>query len=877
MGNIKELLVLHHNHIDIGYTHPQTVFWELSDRFINDAIEICERTSDFPEESRMRWTCEVTAPVIHWLDKASGNQIDRIRNLVRSRQFAFGSMFCNLSALYNTEEMIQSFYPVKRIKEAFGANISVAINHDINGLSWSLVGLLKDIGVENLLMGINVHMGGYPFKRPGGFFWEGPDKEKILVFNGEHYNMLNRVMKLSETEDMDVMAAGLDKYIAKLKANKYPYDFVYLSATHPAFNDNNPPDIRLPTMIKKWNESGKNLKIRMITPEMLFERLRKQTPETLPVHRGDWVDYWTFGCASSALEVAANRQARSTFMATQALDSLSNVSFNRQELMKKAFWNIAIADEHTWGSFCSTGNFCPSSTIEPFPVAEQWYLKAVNMYRGRSLSNMILRDLLEETSGNPSQGKGLKGLMLFNPNPVPKKEVIKIPREVMEQEWFHISSKIHQINIYQSFLNEETAFFLGPVDLKAYEYKIIYIGDVKTATIDEHVKAENGYLENSYYRLEFDTITGHITSIIDKDDERELTDNSNDLHMFEPVLETLEEPTTASVLKKDVRESFSELDWERWHAGEDCWNPDWKGKYERPTLKEIKTVKSPVGVKLMRIWSGPGKEEIEQTITLVDSEKKIRFEAYFNKKDNIWPESLYFAFPLSVKNGKVHYDSGAIATEYGNDYLKGGCLDWFTVNSWVASHNDKGAIVIAAPDSPLFMAGGFNFAKRLKSKHPESSSMLLGWVMNNYWNTNFRVSQPGYIRIRYEITSFSDFDEARCSAFGQSVMLPFEWHPVINDTSPASGQLVHICSENNSVQLLQMKKSEDNKGVVIRVLNYGSNKNTIRIKLPGYAINKAYKCDLLENTGHELPVEDNAVVFSPNYKKVESVYIKAYK
>ena len=112
MNKIKEILVLHHNHIDIGYTHPQTVFWNLSDRFIDEAIDLCEETAGFPEEARMRWTCEVTAPVMHWLDQASEQQIRRMKKLVNSNQIAFGSMFCNVSALYNTEEFIQSFYPL---------------------------------------------------------------------------------------------------------------------------------------------------------------------------------------------------------------------------------------------------------------------------------------------------------------------------------------------------------------------------------------------------------------------------------------------------------------------------------------------------------------------------------------------------------------------------------------------------------------------------------------------------------------------------------------------------------------------------------------------------------------------------------------------
>ena len=61
MQDIKEIMVLHHTHTDIGYTHAQPVYWELSRRFIDEAIDLCEQTADWPDASQMRWTCEVTA------------------------------------------------------------------------------------------------------------------------------------------------------------------------------------------------------------------------------------------------------------------------------------------------------------------------------------------------------------------------------------------------------------------------------------------------------------------------------------------------------------------------------------------------------------------------------------------------------------------------------------------------------------------------------------------------------------------------------------------------------------------------------------------------------------------------------------------------
>ena len=46
---INEILFVHHSHTDIGYTHPQPVVMELHRRFIDEALDIAERTAAYPD------------------------------------------------------------------------------------------------------------------------------------------------------------------------------------------------------------------------------------------------------------------------------------------------------------------------------------------------------------------------------------------------------------------------------------------------------------------------------------------------------------------------------------------------------------------------------------------------------------------------------------------------------------------------------------------------------------------------------------------------------------------------------------------------------------------------------------------------------------
>ena len=76
MGEIEVFYILNHSHTDIGFTdHQELVFRQHAD-FIDQAIELCERTSDYPPEAQYRWTCEVTGTTERYLESAGQAKLD---------------------------------------------------------------------------------------------------------------------------------------------------------------------------------------------------------------------------------------------------------------------------------------------------------------------------------------------------------------------------------------------------------------------------------------------------------------------------------------------------------------------------------------------------------------------------------------------------------------------------------------------------------------------------------------------------------------------------------------------------------------------------------------------------------------------------------
>ena len=69
MSPINTVYLISHTHTDIGYTdHQDTVFRQHAE-FIDQAIELCEATADYPEAAKYRWTCEVAAIAEHYLQE----------------------------------------------------------------------------------------------------------------------------------------------------------------------------------------------------------------------------------------------------------------------------------------------------------------------------------------------------------------------------------------------------------------------------------------------------------------------------------------------------------------------------------------------------------------------------------------------------------------------------------------------------------------------------------------------------------------------------------------------------------------------------------------------------------------------------------------
>lgn len=852
---IKEILVLHHSHLDVGFTHSQPILWEMQREYLDQALDFLDATAGFRGPSLPRWTCEVTAPLMRWLETASPAQVERFGRGLAEGRIGISAMEYNTTPLCSAAQLARQLYPVRSLRERFGATINTLNQHDVDGVPWPMVELMAGSGIELLILAINLHLGGAPSPRPGIFRWQGATGREVLVMNGNHYTMFDQILYAWE-ESHERMAQGLAEYEEVLARIDYPYDFLYLTTSNsPAAWDNSPPNLATARLIQGWNESGRQPVIRYVTPGMLLERLRQIPPEQIPVRRGDWTDYWNFGCASTAVETRLNQNAKAALFSAELLAASQGRPQNNRAALasvsRRAWAALNLYDEHTWG-YHNTDPDHPQ-------MHTQTLLKKACAHEARELADYLLVNALEALAGNPLQSGRPEGVLLANPSGAHQAVYVPIP-EGWRREGKRLRSNRFE---YGSMHPAKSAPLYGPVDLPPYAWKVIPLADLPPVAADSRLQVGEGAIETPFYRLAFNPQTGRITSLFDRLGQWEVLAPESGFTLFEFVRER------TSALVDDRREAYYNRDLIREKFNLSCWQTGWKAVREqasRPLACRVEA--GPESATLVLEFEAPGVSRLEQRFTFHAGSPLIDLDVILDKLDFRRPEGIYFAIPLNLPEGwECAFDTAGMPVRLDRDQLPGACRDWFTAESYAALFDQTHGVTLYCPDAPMVQAGGFNFGRKQDAIPRQAGPLLLAWPMNNYWNTNFPLAQPGRAHFHYVLQAHGPFDPFQAARQAQSIRSGVLVHPVcVEETGPdglkpavtaRQGQLLELAGQN--LLVAQVKTAEDGHGLIFRLQNLGAEPSAAALKPGWFSARAAWRCTPLEDDLAPLGVAGGAV------------------
>jgi hypothetical protein len=722
---IREILLVHHSHTDIGYTHPQPVIFELHRRFIDLTLDYCEADPDF------RWTCEVTGITLDWWRTATQGSRDRFLAAVNRGQVEVAGMMWNITPLADHRMLLKLLEPI-RIFRGLGIPVRSAMNSDVNGVPWGIVDALLDHGIDGFSMGVNEHYGYAVQPRPGSFWWESPTGRKLLVWNGlQYWNAANIHMRIPES--VEAVAGAIPAYLKVWEDRGYPLSFLPVQVTTASAPDNAAPDPRIPEFVREWNASGQEIAIRLVNLSDVFDRLKG---EELPTMSGDWTDWWNFGCGSTARETGLALEGMRLLDSAHSLSALPESPNAETGVMERAAGDLALYAEHTWGADRSV--YKPDS-IETYAQLNQ---KLGFAYRGYLEARIANRDALVAVA-KEAGGDELTTLF-YNPNSVPVSRMVKVPTEAtgvryLAEPRLHLAHRLDTTLADLPDPEEEggQSKWVGPIELPAYGYRAVPYGELKAS--EAGLRAEGDQIGNDRIGVRFHEDGGVASLTLDGE---EFVGES----AWRFACPVLEEPVEG---RGGI---FGPLNWRDLNVHEQ-WHTDWEAKRSHGKVVARYTATIDGCAEHGQSIDMPNGDHVDVTYRVFRGEANVEVTVEMRKQPLCNAHALYLPLPLAADPGQMstHFETAGAIVELDKEQLPYASKHYVTTMRFIRAQDEAKGLTVSCPDSPLWQVGGFTFGRIEAGEVERPEAMLNAWLTNNYWDVNFCADQGGTIRYRFRL------------------------------------------------------------------------------------------------------------------------------
>jgi alpha-mannosidase len=260
--------------------------------------------------------------------------------------------------------------------------------------------------------------------------------------------------------------------------------------------------------------------------------------------------------------------------------------------------------------------------------------------------------------------------------------------------------------------------------------------------------------------------------------------------------------------------------------------------------------------------------EVETEVLLFNDQKRMEFRYRVHKQYTNNKEGAYFAFPVKVSNPDFSYATQQAWINPTHDLMKGGSLEWFNVQQWMAVHDSNLAVGIVPLDASLASFGDINRGAWPGTFTPKTGT-IFSYVMNNYWHTNYRAGQGGDFTFRYALTSGSQIDGGSLTRLGLDEMRPAELDYVVRQDKvgdpvrplPAEGRGL-LETDGQDVALITWKLAEDGNGTILRLQETAGKPTDTALHFSHTQIKSAQLCSGVEDDLQNLPVEGNRIPVS---------------
>ena len=772
--------LVHHTHLDIGYTDPQGRVLAEHLAFLDSCLDLMNRTDSWPDDAKFRWSVEALWSFDEWTKVRSKEKIDEFIKRVKEGRIELTAMPYNLhSETCSTDELHELLRLARDVSKQYGIEIPAAMQTDVPGAVVGLTDVLAANKVKYLSVAHNWAGRSVPHlvggqDQPRLFRWVGPSGKGVLVWvtdtpHGLAY-MEGPMIGFNDGYEWvdDLLPAYLQSHAehpypypggvfgwavdnAEIHRKPYPWDILHLRIQG-QFADNAPPRYIMAETVKRWNESWAYPKLRLSTNKDFFEDAEQRLGSQIQTIEGDWTDWWVEGVGSGARPNAMVRNAQINAADAQTVGALASFygSVEGPEITKGSeivYGNASLFDEHTWGA------------ANPWTIGDegmdsgdqQWHWKYAKALAADDEGEVLLDracshlgDVLSTAPGalasfyisNTAIWKRSDEVMVFLPESrVPLETPIKVidsrnKKELSFYESGQINPKHRNAGRFIHIaINDAPAIGVVRVDIlegsKSKESK----GELKNELV----------LENEFLKVTLDPKTSSVSSIYSKSLKKE-------------------------IVRQDSVVGFNGYIYDE-YASAGGFNHQ-SGRMEGNVGLDLLATRSLTrpgvvidsGTNDVKEWvtiesQAPGSSWIRATYSLNKNADRLDINNRIFKEATMTKESGYFAFPFALENPITRVElSGGMS---GSDLplVPGSALHMRAARRWVSFEDKEISVALAIQDAPLIQLGGvaLPYAPFPPTMGDPEPATVYSWAYNNIWDTNFPGQQGFEMNFRYSV------------------------------------------------------------------------------------------------------------------------------
>ena len=490
-----------------------------------ETVQICHDTFSSVIEKMQKYPFTFTqsqAQTYKWIEERYPDLFQKIKKAVLQKKWEIvGGMWtepdCNL--IDGESWVRQILYGKKYFKERFAQDAKIGWNVDSFGYNWNMPQIYKKSGF-NFFVTQKIEWNDtnlFPYHL---FWWQSPDGSRILTyFPYERYNFTIQPYR----------------FIDILKQFEFNTSLKDMMILFGIGDHGGGPTEEMLLEAEKLKDIFIYPQVKYGTAEEYFSRITKEMDiNTLPVWKDElYLEYHRGTYTTQARVKYNNRKSEVLLIDAEKMSTLARLYGN-------AYPKKRLAQAWEKAMFNQFHDILPGSSIRSvYQDSEEDYARV------KKIGGDIIEESLDkissriDTSGVPGQP-----VVVFNSLSWPREAIVSIPASlskdyvVRDSEGNKCFSQVVEEKDFTS--SENKSLLLCKTKLPSFGYTTLFIEERKEAKpeIGEQnkgkLKVDKYSLENEFFKVQVNPVSGNLVSIYDKRKEREvLAGEGNQLQILE--------------------------------------------------------------------------------------------------------------------------------------------------------------------------------------------------------------------------------------------------------------------------------------------------------------------------------------------------------